>query len=170
MTRIIKTLIEIFQGFTEITALLLYCTVVLPLGYQCRKPASLKKYKDVLDWVKTQNLPLDTAKEIQLPRHLAYITQKGTVHALHSADNRYFVLMKTYILWGRENFLGTLYSEQPLSSSDWVAGYDAECIRIQGTYNCVDEKGVEDYTPNFKELYVSKRHNDCLFEVYFLLN
>lgn len=80
---------------------------------KCTSTCTERKHKDVIDWVKTQNIPLDTAKELQLPRHLAYTTQRGTVHALHSADNRYFVLMKTYILWGRENFFGTLYSEQP---------------------------------------------------------
>ncbi len=106
-----KTLIEGFRAWAEIASLLLYCTVVLPIGYQLRKPASLKKYQDVLDWVKTQNLPLDTAKELPLPRHLAYITQRGTVHALHSADNRYFVLMKTYILYIVVSFCGSGYQQ-----------------------------------------------------------
>jgi hypothetical protein len=79
--------------------------------------------------------------------------------------------MKTWI-FHRENFLGTLYCDQPLSERDFQPYQTdkAQWISIKGKYNCVDEKGVEDYGSNFRELYVSKCHSEQLFEVSYTLN
>jgi len=107
-----------------------------------------------------------------LPQRLAHITQRGSVFVLHTADDRYCILMKTWIFSGRENFRGTFYCDEPLSENDF-RNYPYEnknCIRIEGKYNCIDKNGKEDYGSNFKELYVSQNHNDQLFEVYYTLN
>jgi hypothetical protein len=142
------------------------------IAHYIQRFASLKTYRIVLDWVKKQNLPLDTARELKLPFYLAGITRRGTVYALHTDDDRYCILMKTWISPGRENFYGTFYCDEPLSKRDILPyrTYDCDCIRIQGKYICLDRKGEEDYGPNFQELYVDKRHNDQLFEVQYTLN
>ncbi|MUG96151.1 hypothetical protein F7734_28945 [Scytonema sp. UIC 10036] len=124
-----------------------------------------------MDWVRTQNLPLNFARELQLPFGLACITQRGTVHTLHTADGRYCILMKTAIPF-RENFSGTFYCDRPLSESDFCSyqTYDQPCISIAGQYTCLDIKGEEDYNNDFQELYVVKRHNEQLFEVEYTLD
>ena len=157
-------------------ALVLFYVISCPwtIAHYIKRFASLKTYRVMLDWVKQQNLPLDTALELKLPFHLAGITWRGTVYALHTYDERYCILMKTWISPGRENFYGTFYCDRPLSDSDFIPYriYDKDYIyiRIRGTYICLDRNGKKDYDFNFKELYVDKRHNEQLFEVRFLLN
>ncbi len=131
--------------------------------YERRKRVSLKKYQEVMDWVKKQNLPLDTARELKLPFYLAGITSRSTVYALHTDDERHCILMKTWISFGRENFYGTFYCDEPLAVGN-------EVISIRGKYICRDRNGEEDYGPNFQALYITKRHNDQLFEVDYTLN
>ncbi|MEQ8971461.1 MAG: hypothetical protein RIE73_13835 [Coleofasciculus sp. C1-SOL-03] len=151
MTQIIRGLSELISVAKKIFGNL--------RKYEFRRRASLDKGQEVLAWVKTQNLPLDTVDDFQLPPHLVHITQRGSVQALHTADGRHCVLMKTDISW-QENFIGTLYCDEPLSDSDFSHRRRAECISIEGKYDgCYD----------FRELYVRKRHNDCLFEVHYLL-
>ncbi len=142
------------------------------IAYYINRFASLKTYRVVLNWVKQQNLPLDTARELKLPFHLAGITRRGTVYALHTADARYCILMKTWISPGRENFYGTFYCNEPLSDRDFLTDKtdDQDCICIEEKYICINRNGQEDYGVNFRELYVHKSHNDQLFEVHFLLN
>ncbi len=149
---------------------LIYCP--FRIAYYIKRLASLKTYRVVLNWVKKQNLPLDTARELKLPFYLAGITSRGTVYALHTDDERYCILMKTWIFFGRKNFCGTFYCDEPLSESDFLPykTYDQGCICIRGKYICLDRNGEEDYGLNFSELYVDKRHNDQLFEVNFMLN
>jgi hypothetical protein len=122
---------------------LIYCP--FRIAYYIKRFASLKTYRVMLDWVKKQNLPLDTARELKLPFYLAGITSRGTVYALHTDDARYCILMKTSIFLGRENFCGTLYCDRPLAIAN-------EIISIQGKYICRDRNGEEDYGPNFKAL------------------
>ncbi|KAF3884162.1 MULTISPECIES: hypothetical protein [Nostocales] len=142
------------------------------ITYRHRRRASVKKYQIVLDWVKARNRQQDTACELKLPHHLARITQRGTVFALHTADDRHCILLKTWIFPGRENFLGTFYCDQPLSHDDFLPyrEYDMDCISIEGEYICLDLNGEEDYGPNFKRLYVTQQHNQQLFEVEYTLN
>ncbi|HBB35294.1 MAG TPA: hypothetical protein DC064_26750 [Cyanobacteria bacterium UBA9273] len=80
--------------------------------YERRKQVSLKKYQEVMDWVKKQNLPLDSARELKLPFYLAGITHRGKVSALHTDDARHYILMKTWISPGGKNFYATFYEEK----------------------------------------------------------
>ncbi|MEQ8467428.1 hypothetical protein [Coleofasciculus sp. E1-EBD-02] len=175
MKRIINGLAEMLSPIVGLPVLIFHIWQSTSRSrgeYQSRNRASLNQYQEVLDWVKTQNLLLDTACELPLPQNLVHITQRGSVFVLHTADDRYCILMKTWIFSGRENFRGTFYCDEPLSENDF-RNYPYEnknCIRIEGKYNCIDKNGKEDYGPNFKELYVSQNHNDQLFEVYYTLN
>ncbi|HAA30769.1 MAG TPA: hypothetical protein DCE56_27590 [Cyanobacteria bacterium UBA8553] len=131
------------------------------IKYKFRKPISPNECKAVLDWVMALYLPRGTAWEFQLPDHLANITAQGTVEALRTVDNRYCVLLKTYIGF-KDNFEGTLYCNRPLSPNE-IMGEPQD-----GAYICI--KG--NYYPyySFKELYVRKRHDNCRFEVYYDLH
>ncbi|HBB30905.1 MAG TPA: hypothetical protein DDZ80_27870 [Cyanobacteria bacterium UBA8803] len=98
-----KTWAEILSPIIGLPTLILHLwrtTSRSKSEYLSRKHASLAQYQEVMDWVKTQNLLLDTAQEIPLPPHLAQITQRGTVLVLHGADSRYCILMKTWIFFG----------------------------------------------------------------------
>ncbi len=112
--------------------------------YERRKQVSLKKYQEVMDWVKKQNLPLDTARELKLPFYLAGITHGGKVSALHTDDARHYILMKTWISPGGKNFYATFYCDQPLA-------IDNDQITI-GT------------------LHIYQRYNDQLFEVDYIFS
>ncbi len=175
MIKIMKTWAKILSPIIGLPIFILHLwrtTSRSKSKYLSRKHASLAQYQEVMDWVKTQNLPLDTAREIPLPPHLAQITQKGTILVLHTGDSRHCILMKTWIFSSRENFWGTLYCDESLSERDFLPYQSdkGQWISFQGKYICVDEKGVEDYGLNFWELYVSKCHNEQLFEVYYTLN
>jgi hypothetical protein len=137
-----------------------------------RKIVALRKYQNVLNWVKNQNLPLDFACELRLPRYLACLSQRGTVYALHTEDDRYCILLKTSIYLGRENFYGIFYCDHPLTENDFLPDqtYDRPGISIEGNYNCLDIHGDEDYGSNFRELYVVYEHSNQLFEVDYTLN
>jgi hypothetical protein len=121
-----------------------------------QKRPSLKECQTVLDWITTQNLPLDMTHEFQLPPHLANITTNGKIQVIHKTDDRYCLLLKTYI-GGKDNFEGIFYCHPPVSEKVAVIE-DKTVIYIEGKY-CPEP------------FFVRKRYDDNYrFEVYFDLH
>ncbi len=61
--------------------------------YKCCRLSALIKYQEIINWVKTQNLPLDTSEALKLPDHLLGITHDDLVQVLYSSDDRYYVVI-----------------------------------------------------------------------------
>ncbi len=142
--------------------------VVISKFRQC---ICLKICPAILDWAKNQNIPSNTALELELPKRFRYLSQRGTVLALHTADGRYCILIKTLIHW-KYNYNSIFYSDTPLSQKD-ACYYNVpwtECVSIKGDYQHFDiNKKLYD-EPGFKEMYVTKYHREQLLEVRFDLS
>ncbi len=83
---------RIFSGFILIAVELIYwLTQVFDIRYLCRQRTALIKYQGILNWVKTQNLPLDTSEALKLPDNLLGITHDDLVQVLHSSDDRHYI-------------------------------------------------------------------------------
>ena len=132
---------------------------LIQLNFQ--KHVSLDECQKVINWVKEQNIPSHKACQLQLPPHLAGIAKENVVQAIHTRDNRYCVLLKTYIGY-KQNFEGTFYSDSPLPESEiGPSWYGNDCIYIEG----------EDSLKNgFFELYVRNKLADGRLEVYYNLS
>ena len=141
--------------------------------YKFRKRLSLDECQRVMDWVMTQYIPRDSACELLLPPHLAEIIPplpddlaeiipQDIVEVLRTRDNRYCVLVKTYIGW-KDNFEGTFYCNKPLSEDELIKiDLDRVYIHIKGQYYP---------TYYLHHLYVRKSYDDNRrFEVYFDLH
>ncbi|MFN6572216.1 hypothetical protein [Dendronalium sp. ChiSLP03b] len=126
--------------------------------YSYRRYLAIKKVPKILDWIKTQNLPLDTADGFELPYYLSRIDVLGFVEALHTSNDCYCIIIKLRVGL-RTDFQGILYCDSPLSSQDFGKGYDdCDCIHIPGRYS-------SEYRYSFKNLVIIKRYNNHLFEV-----
>ncbi len=146
----LKSLLIVSRGVMGVFLWLVHDIIKL----KRQKRPSLKECQTVLDWITTQNLPLDTTHEFQLPPHLANITTNGKVQVLHTTDNYNCLLLKTYI---GDNFEGIFYCHPPLSERVTVIE-DKAVIYIEGKY-CPEP------------FFVRKLSDDnCRFEVYFNLH
>ncbi len=131
------------------------------IQFKYRKRVSLDECKKVINWVKEQNIPADTACKLQLPPHLAGIAKENVVRAMHTRDGRYCILLKTYIGY-KHNFEGIFYSDSPLPESEIALScYGKNCIYIQGK---------DSWQYDFYELYVRNELADGRWEVYYNLN
>ena len=115
------------------------------------------EHNAILIWVAAQHLLPGTACELVLPPEWAHASHNGIIQAARTTDGRHCILMNQRVGW-KENFDGLFYCEEPLHSNEISESLTAiPYISLSGL-------GI------FEELYITKRHNDQLFEVYFDLN
>ncbi|WYL93188.1 MAG: hypothetical protein HEQ35_04345 [Gloeotrichia echinulata IR180] len=135
-------------------------TLILKIGYNFKKRAALAKYQEIIDFAKTQNLPLDTTKNLKLPPHLVDISHDGSVKIFHTSDGRhYIVIIIQYSVTTTVKFQGILAGDAALTPREWSKIPGAP-INMLGEY----QKPYE-VTGPFTNLYITRRYNDCLFEV-----
>lgn len=163
---------RIFVGFFLIGFQVIYClnNLLLEVPYFLTKGVALKKYQEILDWVKTQELPLDTSKALKLPDHLAFISHNGLVQVLHTSDDHYCVVIMIQYLSGITGITmrvkGIFICDVPLTHKNLTKFPDRDArIDMLGEYQKPYEAAWA-----FTNLYVRKQYNDCLFEVHRQLN
>lgn len=115
------------------------------------------EHNAILAWVAAQHLLPGTACELVLPPEWAHASHNGIIQAARTTDGRHCILMKKRVGW-KENFDGLFYCEGPLRSNEIIESPTAT------PYISLGGLGI------FEELYISNRHNEQLFEVYFDLN
>jgi hypothetical protein len=111
----------------------------------------------ILGWVATLALPPGAARELEVPDEVASLKGRRVVHALRTADGRYFVLLKSVLGW-KGNFEGTLCCDKPLRPD--------ELVGAQGQRPYISVGSVSPW----QELYVRGRLSERRFKVYFDLN
>ncbi|MEA5554501.1 hypothetical protein VB713_26565 [Anabaena cylindrica UHCC 0172] len=163
---------KIFTGFFLKSLYIIYwiSNFFVELKYCFRKRAALAKYQQILDWVKTQNIALDTSEDLKLPDHLLGITHNDLVQALHTLEDRYYVAMMinySSVMTGigtTRTIKGILACDVPLQSR-----YLTKISNFRHRINILGEA----VCPNqhkaawaFTNLEVDKRYNDCLFAVH----
>lgn len=154
---------RIFSTALLISIQLIYWinTLIWKIGYNFKKRAALAKYQEIIDFAKTQNLPLDSTKSLKLPTHLVGISHDGTVKIFHTSDGRHcIVIIIQYSVTTTVNFQGILACDAPLTPREWSQIPGAP-INMLGEY----QKPYEVAGP-FTNLYITRRYNDCLFEVH----
>ncbi|MEA5579241.1 hypothetical protein [Anabaena sp. UHCC 0451] len=140
------------------------------IKYFFRKRAALTKSQEILDWVKTQNLPLDTSETLKLPDHLLGITHDDLVQVLHTSEDRYYVaIMINYssgITGTTHRVKGIFVCDAPLTPR-YLTKIPNVCHRINilGEYQKPYKAAWA-----FTNIEVLKQYNDCLFAVHRQLN
>ncbi|MEB3151364.1 MAG: hypothetical protein VKL60_20385 [Sphaerospermopsis sp.] len=140
------------------------------IKYFFQKRKALNKHQEILSWVKTQNLPLDTSAGLKLPDHLLGITHDNLVKVLHSADDKYYVaIIINYGLYRT----GTTYKARGLFVCD-VPLESQRLPKIPGVVNQINVLGEYQkpyqFAWAFTNLEVEHKYNDSLFAVYRQLN
>lgn len=163
---------RIFTGFVLILFQIIYriSNLLVEIKYFFRKRAARTKYQEILEWVKTQNIPLDTSEALKLPDHLLGITHDDLVQVLHSSEDRYYVaIMINYssgITGAKRRIKGIFACDVPLEPR-YLTKIPNVCHRI----NILGEylKPYK-FAWAFTNLEVDKQYNDFLFAVHRQLN
>ncbi|MBK1987483.1 hypothetical protein A0J48_008025 [Sphaerospermopsis aphanizomenoides BCCUSP55] len=155
-----------------ITLILIALQLIYPITklfteikYFFQRQAALKKHQEILNWVKTQNLPLDTSAGLQLPDHLLGITHDNLVKVLHSGDDKYYVAI---IINHSLNITGTTYKARGLFVCDSPLN-NKYLSKIPGVCHRINILG--EYQKHYPlawafNLEVEHKYNDSLFAVY----
>jgi hypothetical protein len=155
---------RIFSGFV---LLLVYIpswiiNSIVNVKYLCQKRQALAKHQEILDWVKTQNIPLDSSEALKLPDYLANISYDGLVQALHTSEDTYYVaIMIKYTSDATQRVKGIFACDFPLTAR-YLTKIPDICHRI----NMLGES-QKPYKAAwaFTNLEVDKQYNDCLYAV-----
>lgn len=136
------------------------------IKYFFQKRAAFKKHQEIINWVKTQNLPLDTSADLKLPDNLLGITHDNLVKVLHSADDKYYVAI---IINHSLNITGTIYKARGLFVCDSPLN-NQYLTKIPGVCHRINILG-EYQKPYpvawaFTNLEVEHKYNNYLFAVY----
>ncbi|MTJ11647.1 hypothetical protein FJR11_03340 [Anabaena sp. UHCC 0187] len=156
---------RIFSGFILLSVQVVYWifSSILEIKYFYKKRVALAKYQEILDYVKTQNIPLDTSQALKLPDHLVNISHDGLVQVLHTSEDTYCVaIMIKYTTGATQRVKGIFASDIPLTSR-YLTKIPDICHRINilGEYQKPYKVAWA-----FTNLEVDKQYNDCLFEVH----
>jgi hypothetical protein len=163
---------RIFTGFVLALFQIIYriTHLFVDIKYCFRKRAALTKYQEILDWVKTQNIPLDTSEALKLPDHLLGITHDDLVQVLHTSEDRYYVaIMINYSsgITGTTNRVKGIFACDVPLKPRYLTKIPNICYRINilGEYQKPYKAAWA-----FTNLEVDKQYNDCLFAVHRQLN
>ena len=156
---------RIFSGFIFLSVQVVYGIInsILEIKYFYQKRVALVKYQEILDYVKTQNIPLDSSEALQLPNHLVNISHDGLVQVLHTSEDIYCVaIMIKYTTGSTQRFKCIFASDIPLNPR-YLTKIPDICHRINilGEYQKPYKVAWA-----FTNLEVDKQYNDCLFEVH----
>lgn len=159
---------RIFMTLILIALQLIYpiANLFTQIKYFFQKRAALKKHQEIITWVKTQNLPLDTSADFKLPTRLLGITHNDLVQVLHSADDKYYVAI---IINHSLSIIGTTYTARGLFVCDSPLN-NKYLTKIPGVCHKINILG-EYQNPYpvawaFTNLEVEHKYNDYLFAVY----
>jgi hypothetical protein len=160
---------RIFSGFILLSVQVVYGIInsILDIKYFYQKCVALAKYQEILHWVKTQNIPLDTSQALKLPDHLANISHDGLVQVLHTSEDTYCVtIMIKYTTGATQRVKGIFTCDVPLNPR-YLTKIPDICHRINmlGEYQKPYKVAWA-----FTNLEVNKQYKDCLFEVHRQLN
>ncbi len=156
---------RIFSGFIFLSVQVVYGIInsILEIKYFYQKRVALVKYQEILDYVKTQNIPLDSSEALQLPNHLVNISHDGLVQVLHTSEYAYcVVIMIKSTTTTTQRVQGIFAGDVPLAPRHLTKITDI-CHRINmlGEY----QKPYK-IAWAFTNLEVDKQYNDCLFAVH----
>ena len=156
---------RIFSGFILLSVQIVSGIInsILDIKYFYQKRVALAKYQEILDYVKTQNLPLDTSEVLKLPDHLVNISHDGLVQVLHTSEDTYCVaIMIKYTTGATQRVEGIFTCDIPLTPRYLMKIPDI-CHRINmlGEYQKPYKVAWA-----FTNLEVDKQYNDCLFAVH----
>jgi hypothetical protein len=156
---------RIFSGFILLSVQVVSGIInsILDIKYFYQKRVALAKYQEILNWVKTQNLPLDTSQALKLPDHLANISHDGLVQVLHTSEDTYCVaIMIKYTTGATQRVKGIFAGDIPLTPK-YLTKIPDICHRINilGEYQKPYKVAWA-----FTNLEVDKQYNDCLFAVH----
>jgi hypothetical protein len=132
---------------------------LIQLNFQ--KRVSLSECQKVINWVKEQKIPANTVCQLQLPPHLAGIAKENVVQVIHTRDNRYCILLKTYIGY-KKNFEGIFYSDNPLPEDEIEPSWDNYFFR--------EYEGENSCKYDFYTLHIRNNLDDGRWEVYYNLS
>jgi hypothetical protein len=160
---------RIFSGFIFLSVQVVYWIIssILEIKYFYQKRLALAKYQEILDYVKTQNIPLDTSQSLKLPDHLVNISHDELVQVLHTSEDTYCVaIMIKYTTGATQRVEGIFTCDFPLTPRYLMKIPDI-CHRINmlGEYQKPYKVAWA-----FTNLEVDKQYNDCLFAVHRHLN
>ena len=160
---------RIFSGFIFLSVQVVYWIIssILEIKYFYQKRLALAKYQEILDYVKTQNIPLDTSQSLKLPDHLVNISHDELVQVLHTSEDTYCVaIMIKYTTGAAQRVEGIFTCDIPLTPRYLMKIPDI-CHRINmlGEYQKPYKVAWA-----FTNLEVDKQYNDCLFAVHCHLN
>ena len=156
---------RIFSGFILLSVQVVSGIInsIVDIKYFYQKRLALAKYQEILDWVKTQNIPLDTSQALKLPDHLVNISHDGLVQVMHTSEDTYCVaIMIKYTTGATQRVKGIFASDIPLNPR-YLTKIPDICHRINilGEYQKPYKVAWA-----FTNLEVDKQYNDCLFEVH----
>lgn len=156
---------RIFSGFIFLSVQVVSGIInsILDIKYFYQKRVALAKYQEILDYVKTQNIPLDTSQSLKLPDHLVNISHDGLVQVLHTSEDTYCVtIMIKYTPGAAQRVEGIFTCDIPLTPRYLMKIPDI-CHRINmlGEYQKPYKVAWA-----FTNLEVDKQYNDCLFAVH----
>jgi len=156
---------RIFSGFILLSVQVVSGIInsILEIKYFYQKRLALAKYQEILDYVKTQNIPLDTSQSLKLPDHLVNISHDGLVQVLHTSEDTYCVaIMIKYTTGATQRVEGIFTCDIPLTPRYLMKIPDI-CHRINmlGEYQKPYKVAWA-----FTNLEVDKQYNDCLFAVH----
>jgi hypothetical protein len=156
---------RIFSGFIFLSVQVVSGIInsILEIKYFYQKRVALAKYQEILDYVKTQNIPLDTSQSLKLPDHLVNISHDGLVQVLHTSEDTYCVtIMIKYTTGATQRVEGIFTCDIPLTPRYLMKIPDI-CHRINmlGEYQKPYKVAWA-----FTNLEVDKQYNDCLFAVH----
>lgn len=160
---------RIFSGFILLSVQVVFAIInsILDIKYFYQKRLALAKYQEILNWVKTQNIPLDTSEALKLPDHLVNISHDGLVQVLHTSEDNYCVaIMIKYTTGATQRVKGIFAVDIPLNPR-YLTKISDVCHRINmlGEYQKPYKVAWA-----FTNLQVDKQYNNCLFEVHRQLN
>ena len=156
---------RIFSGFILLSVQVVSGIInsILEIKYFYQKRLALAKYQEILNWVKTQNIPLDTSQSLKLPDHLVNISHDGLVQVLHTSEDKYCVaIMIKYTITTTQQVKGIFTCDFPLTPR-YLTKIPDIChqINMLGEYQKPYKVAWA-----FTNLEVDKQYNDCLFAVH----
>ncbi len=156
---------RIFSGFILLSVQVVYWIFnsILEIKYFYQKRVALAKYQEILNWVKTQNLPFDTSQALKLPDHLVNISHDGLVQVLHTSEDTYCIaIMIKYDTDAAQRVKGIFAADFPLDPR-YLTKIPDIChqINMLGEYQKPYKVAWA-----FTNLEVDKQYNDCLFAVH----
>ncbi|MTJ52253.1 hypothetical protein FJR38_06010 [Anabaena sp. UHCC 0253] len=158
---------RIFSGFVLLSVQVVYWIIssIVDIKYFYQKRLALAKSQEILDWVKTQNIPLDTSESLKLPDHIVNISHDGLVQVLHTSEDSYcvaIIIQYKYTTGATRRAKGIFVCDFPLNHR-YLTKIPDICHRINilGEYQKPYKVAWA-----FTNLEVEKQYNDCLFAVY----